>query len=245
LLWTAAIRPAIRGWNDTDKRLIPSVPRWLHKTIRREVFDLHAEARASQTTVSALPPSKRQFCAIIEGAIGTIASGHGGYHTTLGCIETRFPYLDRTLVEFLAAIPTSQQCRPTQNRSIQRRSLRTILPDLVFSRSEKRGPAQAVLIGIANKYEFLNALLSDGYVCQCDYADRDGLLHALNEARHGIGSQISELLRIITLEMWLRALDGTAAKLEWPSETPTRCSTAPKMLNQKGGDYHDGKFANA
>ncbi len=63
--------------------------------------------------------------------------------------HTGLPYYDRDLVSFLFAIPGEQILRPQQRRSLMRRALVGIVPDIVLSRKTKwlgrREPALALL----------------------------------------------------------------------------------------------------
>ena len=51
--------------------------------------------------------------------------------------EKRYPYLDRSLLEFMFAIPREQLVRPTQRRSLMRRALVGIVPDEILNRKTK------------------------------------------------------------------------------------------------------------
>src|SRR5581483_4502533 len=51
--------------------------------------------------------------------------------------EVRYPYLDRSFLEFLFSIPRNQLLRPGQRRSLMRRALRGVVPDEVLNRRRK------------------------------------------------------------------------------------------------------------
>jgi asparagine synthase (glutamine-hydrolysing) len=51
--------------------------------------------------------------------------------------EMRYPYLDRSLLEFLYAIPREQLVRPGHRRSLMRRALRGIIPGEILARRRK------------------------------------------------------------------------------------------------------------
>jgi asparagine synthase len=70
-----------------------------------------------------------------------------GLRSQLGCsslssaprYEKRYPYLDRDLLEFVYAIPREQLVRPGQRRSLMRRALIGIVPDVILQRKRKAG----------------------------------------------------------------------------------------------------------
>jgi len=51
--------------------------------------------------------------------------------------EARYPFLDRSLLEFLYAIPPDQLVRPGQRRSLMRRALAGIVPKVILDRRRK------------------------------------------------------------------------------------------------------------
>jgi hypothetical protein len=69
-----------------------------------------------------------------------------------GCIDVRYPYLDKRLVEFALAIPLEQKVRLSDgSRSVVRRALRNIVPDTVRLRVSKNGPVEALYRAIARE----------------------------------------------------------------------------------------------
>src|SRR5581483_3677719 len=62
--------------------------------------------------------------------------------------ETRYPYLDQGLLEFLFAIPREQLVRPGQRRSLMRRALAGIVPSEVLERRRKAFILRAPMVAI-------------------------------------------------------------------------------------------------
>jgi asparagine synthase (glutamine-hydrolysing) len=92
----------------------------------------------------------RQFAQTIEV---------GGYK------ESRYPFLDRRLVEFLAAIPDEQLQRPGQRRSLMRRALAGIVPVEVLSRKNKAGVSRGPTLQLRTLVDSLcGAKLSDRHL---------------------------------------------------------------------------------
>lgn len=63
--------------------------------------------------------------------------------------ETRYPFLDRSLLEFLYSIPADQLVRPGQRRSLMRRALIGIVPDELLNRRRKALASRAPMASIA------------------------------------------------------------------------------------------------
>ncbi len=83
--------------------------------------------------------------------------------------QTTLPYYDRNLVEFLFAIPDDQLLRASQRRSLMRRALKTLVPDLVLFRKTKwlgRREAALELIDSASALENLlpNTSIGERYI---------------------------------------------------------------------------------
>lgn len=121
--------------------------------------------------------------------------------------ERRYPYLDRTLLEFMYALPREQVVRPRQRRSLMRRALQGIVPDLVLSRSRKayatRLPATVIAKTWAELAEFNEPLLSG----QLGIIEPKIISEILANSRQGQQVALVTLIRTLSLEAWLRHLD--------------------------------------
>lgn len=122
------------------------------------------------------------------------------------CIEKRYPYLDRDLLEFLFSIPREQLVRPGQRRSLLRRALLGIVPDEVLSRKRKafvsRSPAESIALEWAS-LAGSGPFLLGGTVGAVDEAE---LLLSVERARRGQEIPVVTLMRTLALERWLRHL---------------------------------------
>src|SRR5260370_10102376 len=81
-----------------------------------------------------LPSSQAQSSMFLR-AVSFVSAG---YYEDWGCIEIAYPYLHRPLAEFLQAIPFDQLLRPAETRSLHRRALRSVLPEMNAKRRVKR-----------------------------------------------------------------------------------------------------------
>jgi asparagine synthase (glutamine-hydrolysing) len=120
--------------------------------------------------------------------------------------EKRYPYLDRSLLEFLFAVPREQLIRPTQRRSLMRRALLGIVPDEILNRKRKafvvRAPRVAIVRDWANWVEMTQNMLSSSL----GIVNRVAISEALQKARRGEDVAMVALMRTIHIESWLRNL---------------------------------------
>jgi asparagine synthase (glutamine-hydrolysing) len=149
-----------------------------------------------------LPSSREQRSSISE----VVFESESHFHLSEGCIETRFPFLDRRLVEFLMAIPLAQKLRPGQTRSLLRRALRGTLPEAVRKRRSKAGPHEAIYRALTREWPGISALFQDPLVCRLGYVNRESLKLTLQKVRHGAKVTSPQLIRTICLEIWLHSL---------------------------------------
>jgi asparagine synthase (glutamine-hydrolysing) len=210
LFWNGALRPNLPGSLRATKS---QVPNWLDRRFVART-NLQEIVRADNTCAGLALPSKRRQYEVLMRTVGALSCGHGAYQMTRGCLESRYPFLDRVLVEHMLSIPSDQICRPGQSRSIQRRALRGILPEAILARRSKRGQAEPFLMGISRVYPSLKELLADGRACALGYVDRLQLLRELEGARHGRCSDLVAILKLISVEHWLRALEGWRPSVE-------------------------------
>jgi asparagine synthase (glutamine-hydrolysing) len=148
-----------------------------------------------------------------------------GLRRQLGCItlasqppmEKRYPFLDRTLLEFLYAIPQDQLLRPGQRRSLMRRALIDIVPTEILNRKRKafvaRGPLRAIAAQAGLLLEISEHMISD----HLGIVDPEQFRDAIKRAQCGLDVQLVPLLRTIGIERWLRSVDGRQIQAETKS----------------------------
>jgi asparagine synthase (glutamine-hydrolysing) len=118
--------------------------------------------------------------------------------------EIRYPYLDRSLLEFLYALPRDQLVRPGERRSLMRRALRGIVPPEILHRKRKAYVARAPRSAI--EQEFLPFLSTNDLLASAELqiVDATEFRRALEQARDGQGVAMVALMRTIEIELWLR-----------------------------------------
>jgi len=118
--------------------------------------------------------------------------------------EKRYPYLDRDLVEFLFATPSSQLLRPGQRRSLMRRAMAGIVPDELLYRRRKAFVIRGPIAYIANHWPELSEFSQHMTSSSLGFVDQAVFLNALQRVRLGQQVAIVPVLRMLAIEQWLR-----------------------------------------
>ncbi|HEY6351202.1 MAG TPA: asparagine synthase-related protein [Candidatus Angelobacter sp.] len=120
--------------------------------------------------------------------------------------EIRYPYLDRTLVEFLTSIPNEQLLRPGERRSLMRRALSEILPPEIAARSTKAGASRCYAISLEKYWANIDSILRSSLSARLGYVHDDVLRATLRSMKAGtFPLYFLRPLRALSLEAWLRA----------------------------------------
>lgn len=120
--------------------------------------------------------------------------------------ETRYPYLDQKLVEFLISIPTEQLLRPGHRRSLMRRALADLLPDEIVKRRTKASAGRYFSANLEKHWHELESLIESSLLARCGYIERDQFSAALMQAKHGnLSPFFLRLFKALSLEIWLRS----------------------------------------
>jgi asparagine synthase (glutamine-hydrolysing) len=99
--------------------------------------------------------------------------------------ETRYPYLDRGLLEFLFALPRDQLVRPGQRRSLMRRSLLGIVPKEILDRRRKAYVARTPMAALSRRYASLTEMTEHMSAGSWSIVDPSALRETLQKARDG------------------------------------------------------------
>jgi asparagine synthase (glutamine-hydrolysing) len=135
------------------------------------------------------------------------------------CIDTRYPYLDRDLVEFVLSTPATQFLRPGERRSLMRRSLTALVPAEILSRRTKQVGARTVAMAVSQKADALRTAFRFPLSSSLGYVNRDRFLDALNATANGKEVNTMRLLRTISLELWLQDM-ATRSLFHMPPPIP-------------------------
>ncbi len=148
------------------------------------------------------PPSRGIRLLSIRSSCALLSAGY--YHEYYG-IYFSHPFSHQGLIDFILALPMSQLTRPGESRSLMRRATRGLLPEKTRTRRSKATLDEPVCRTLARSKNVLGAP-ECMEVCQREYAEPRALARAIAEASLGNVEQVSGLLRLLSLERWLRSL---------------------------------------
>ena len=120
--------------------------------------------------------------------------------------DERHPLLFRPLVEFALALPWEQLVRPDQDRIIQRRSLRGILPERIRLRTSKGSGPSLLLRGLRESWPKVQPLTLGRRLARLDLVHAPTFQAACERLSHGLlAHQLRYVVAALSLEIWLRA----------------------------------------
>jgi asparagine synthase (glutamine-hydrolysing) len=170
-------------------------PNWMsHKTMRLQNLLTDQPEHGS--------PSKRAQLFSVDVLFRTVGAG---YFNEYKDIYVSHPYTHRPLVEFCLAAPFSQFLRGGKTRSLMRRGLVDLLPAKICRRVSKAGADEAYIRALQQGWAD-NADVREWQVCERGFVDPARLSDSLSRMRHGIQPQSGHLMRLVSLERWLRSL---------------------------------------
>lgn len=118
--------------------------------------------------------------------------------------DTRYPFLDQDLVQFVLAIPANQLLRPGQRRSLLRRSLIGVVPAEILERRTKQFAGRTPVLAIGNMWRELEEIFCNSLSSALGYIDSAGFLGAVRAATNGRSIHVVRMVRTISLELWLQ-----------------------------------------
>lgn len=230
LLWEQAFLPASPRWMQVRFKREPSliIPPWFNSSFAKRM-NLRERMTVRKDAFGFSMPSNRHQATCYQQIVKNISAG---FRREISHIEVSYPYLHRPLVEFMQAIPFEQRVRPSETRSLLRRTLKNVLPPEIVKRMDKGSTAEIVSRALVREMPRLRRMLEDAYVYDRGYVRRDELLTALSRARHGCEKRTAPLLLTISLEFWLRAFEQRRTSVRrsaLPAFDPVFQSTAVQM----------------
>jgi asparagine synthase (glutamine-hydrolysing) len=120
--------------------------------------------------------------------------------------EKRFPYLDRTLLEFIFAIPREQLVRPGERRSLMRRALAGVVPDELLNRKRKAFVSRSPTTTICADWKSLTDKKEEMASRTLGILDADAFSREVERARRGEPVHLVAMTRMLGVESWLRAV---------------------------------------
>lgn len=135
---------------------------------------------------------------------------HFGDAISMGhSMESRLPFLDHRLVEFVFALPFQQKISGAESKVILRRSLGQELPKAIMGRKKKVGFATPFEGWLQSHYESdVKPLLGSARLRDRDIFDPDGLTELMNVFETS-GDHAWRVFRCASIELWFQQfIDG-------------------------------------
>ncbi len=124
-------------------------------------------------------------------------------------LESRVPFLDHKLVEFVMGIPAQMKIRGMSGKYLLRRAMVGRLPDEVLNRNKKGFPTP-IRPWLRNQlFARLSAVLEDGRLAERNIVRPAFVRRLLEEHRRGSSLATEGCWRLLNFELWCRIfLDG-------------------------------------
>ncbi len=143
---------------------------------------------------------------------------HGDYVTQADIalrtgLDTREPYTDMRLIEFLLAIPPQYQVRPFHRKFLLREAMQGILPETIRQRKEKGHAYRLYFQGLAKHHDTLRELVLHMPDMLTPYLDSALLVQALDRVALGDQANVLSLSGAIALVLWAHRLPWANGRL--------------------------------
>jgi asparagine synthase (glutamine-hydrolysing) len=119
-------------------------------------------------------------------------------------IEGRSPYVDQSVVEFVARIPANLKLQGRRLKYIQRRLAKDYLPHALINRPKKGFGFPLAYWFKTNLRDFVFSVFSESTLVDEGYFDPQGLLDLLDEHVNGQFDHNYRLWLLLNLELWYR-----------------------------------------
>lgn len=119
-------------------------------------------------------------------------------------IESRIPFLDYRLVEYLFSLPASSKINQGKTKSLLRNSMKNLIPELIIKRTDKIGFATPESVWLRSKpfidftQDILNIRTNDS-----DIFNSTALMNRYDDFIKNKNNESSDIWRIINFKLWL------------------------------------------
>jgi asparagine synthase (glutamine-hydrolysing) len=122
-------------------------------------------------------------------------------------IESRVPFLDHRVVEFLATLPLHQKIRNGVTKYILRKAIRGLVPEAIRCRMDKMGFVTPEAVWMKEGLRpFVLAILTSPTFRARKYWDAEKVLASYTSYIEGKSAYSPEIWRIVCTELWLRMM---------------------------------------
>ena len=184
-------------------RLQAQAPQWLVTPFRHEVQAARSDPWLGGPRLYESAARELHYRSILQNAV--IAR-------FLPAGDERCPFLYRPLVEFVLALPWEHLLTPAEDRVIQRRALRAILPDAIRRRTSKASGTPQLLRGLRRNWMRVRRFIAAPRLASLGLVEPTLLQDACEGMRHGLlGAHLPDLVAALSMEMWLDANESYEA----------------------------------
>jgi asparagine synthase (glutamine-hydrolysing) len=177
---------------------IPRLPGWLAPGFVRR-HQLLKRARKRDSPRHPLPGRQALWQEVYAQA-ASVGTGRAMFPGT----EFRHPLLDRRLVEFMLAVPYEQRQSAGDDRRLQRRALRSVLPDHVVARRRKGTDQRTFDHGLRTSRPWLSMLTDAPRVVAAGFVEPETWLAEVRRAQFGVYESLPHFVMAACIECWLR-----------------------------------------
>ncbi len=199
----------------------PEAPKWLGPRARTSISGSTPDLFGEQPKRAS--PSRRAQLFSVDNLFRSVGVG---YFNEYSGIYVSHPYTHRPLVEFCLAVPLSQFLREGKTRSLMRRALVDLLPTRINRRVSKPGADEAYIRALQREWTG-NTDVRRWSVCERGLVDPAQFSDSLDRMRLGIQQISGHLMRVISMERWLRSLDHIRIGMVQTHPDPSPFSNAP------------------
>ncbi len=185
-----------KSWNNRQEP-----PGWLHPKLQRRLLSSTPSFTGYASWRST--PSKRAQVFFVDLMYRYLGSGFLQEYSDL---YVSHPYSHRPLVEFCLGTPISQFLRNGETRSLMRRAFRDLLPRKTVGRTSKGLLDESFTRTLQKEWSSVSEV-DRWQICERGYVSYPLLSKSLTIASIGVIDQTGPLLRVFSLERWLRSLD--------------------------------------
>lgn len=138
-------------------------------------------------------------------------------------IETRLPFLDYRLVEYVFSLPTNQKIKDGHTKAILRRAMQGVLPEAIRTRTSKMGFVTPEPIWLANDLKnWVHDIIYSPSFGNRGYFDVPQIVQALEDHLNGRRNLNEIAWRWLNLELWFRQMIDKSHSVPPPiSPTPS------------------------
>jgi asparagine synthase (glutamine-hydrolysing) len=178
----------------------PVIPSWIPERHRKRLARRRWDVEALQDRrFSASTNAQRHAVALL---FSLLAAGH---YQEYRSIFVSHPFTHRPLINFCLSVPLRQLVRDGQTRSLMRRAFRNLLPPRIANRKGKAGIDEAFVRAVRRDWDDIGDL-RNWELHKRGLMNPEQLLPELDKARLGYCDGLALLIRVFSIERWLRSL---------------------------------------